>query len=96
MRHGIGIAMSWQLQDSYKSQRRALGKEMEARNRLEVALAEVKVLSGVLPICGKCKKIRNEQGDWESIEAYVGSRSEADFSHGACPECQHTLYPDIE
>jgi hypothetical protein len=51
-------------------------------------------LQGLLPICASCKKIRDEQGQWNQIETYIRSRSEADFSHGICPECARRLYPD--
>lgn len=60
---------------------------------LQSALAAVHVLSGILPICASCKKIRDEEGQWHPIESYVSSRSEARFSHGVCPECARRLYP---
>ena len=62
---------------------------------LRKALAEVKRLSGLLPICASCKKVRNDQGYWEQIETYVREHSEADFSHGICPECFQKLYPGL-
>lgn len=54
---------------------------------LQNALAQVKSLQGILPICGNCKKIRNDQGYWSEVELYVSENSEAEFSHGYCPEC---------
>jgi two-component system, response regulator PdtaR len=63
--------------------------------QLEQALNEVKKLSGLLPICSSCKKIRDENGHWQPIEDYIHSHSEADFSHGICPECGPKLYPGI-
>jgi PAS domain S-box-containing protein len=54
---------------------------------LQEALAKVKALKGLLPICAWCKKIRDDQGYWQQIEAYIRAHSEADFSHGICPEC---------
>jgi PAS domain S-box-containing protein len=60
---------------------------------LRDALSQVKTLSGLLPICAKCKKIRDDGGYWHSVEAYVRDHSEADFSHGICPDCAHQLYP---
>ena len=57
------------------------------------ALSKVKVLSGMLPICSACKRIRDDEGYWEQIEAYIHDHSEADFSHGICPECAAKLYP---
>ncbi|MDM7926725.1 MAG: PAS domain S-box protein [bacterium] len=59
------------------------------------ALSKVKTLSGLLPICASCKKIRNDRGYWEHIELYISEHSEADFSHGICPECAERLYPEI-
>ena len=79
----------------------ALVKHRAAKERekliaeLENALLQVKRLSGLLPICASCKKIRDEQGDWEQIEDYIATHSEADFSHSICPECATSMYPDI-
>lgn len=55
---------------------------------LHDALAEVKQLSGILPICSYCKKVRDDKGYWSQVEAYIQSHSEARFSHGMCPECE--------
>jgi len=60
---------------------------------LQSALAQVKQLSGLLPICANCKKIRDDTGYWQQIEVYVRDHSEADFSHGICPDCMEKLYP---
>jgi DNA-binding response OmpR family regulator len=54
---------------------------------LEEALATVKQLQGLLPICSYCKKIRNDQNYWQQVESYIAEHSEAQFSHGICPEC---------
>ncbi len=62
---------------------------------LQQALDEVKTLSGLLPICSFCKKIRDEQGAWQQLEAYVGRHSGAEFSHGVCPECLKRHYPEF-
>jgi PAS domain S-box-containing protein len=59
---------------------------------LQKALAEVKTLSGFIPICSHCKKIRDDKGFWESVEKYVGQRSKAQFSHGVCPDCAKKFY----
>lgn len=56
-------------------------------HELEAALAKVKTLSGMLPICASCKKIRDDKGYWTQIESYIRHHSEAEFSHGFCPEC---------
>jgi PAS domain S-box-containing protein len=60
---------------------------------LQKALSEIKTLSGMLPICSRCKKIRDDQGYWKQIEAYISERSDAEFSHGICPDCMKILYP---
>jgi hypothetical protein len=79
-----------------------VSKEMEAaeeRERLvlalQEALANVKQLSGLLPICASCKKIRDDQGYWNQIEEYIRKHSEADFTHGFCPACLEKLYPEL-
>jgi PAS domain S-box-containing protein len=60
---------------------------------LSHALAEVRRLSGLLPICASCKKIRDDEGRWWAVEEYVVNHSEAQFSHGLCPGCRERLYP---
>ena len=68
--------------------RKARERELlERHGQLEQALKEVKVLRGLIPICFSCKKIRDAQGYWHTIEAYIQAHSEVDFSHGLCPEC---------
>ncbi|MBI5209806.1 MAG: DUF3365 domain-containing protein [Elusimicrobia bacterium] len=62
---------------------------------LQAALGEVKTLSGMLPICANCKKIRDDRGYWNQLETYIGKRSRATFSHGICPECSAKLYPEL-
>ena len=62
-------------------------KEMKLNADLQAALAEVKQLSGLLPICAWCKRIRDDQGSWQQIETYITVHSEADFTHGICPDC---------
>jgi len=62
-------------------------------NDLQQALTTIKKLQGILPICSSCKKIRSEEGQWTPLESYICRHSEAEFSHGLCPECAKTLYP---
>lgn len=64
--------------------------------QLQKALAEVMQLSGLLPICASCKKIRDDKGYWNQIESYIRDHSEAEFSHGICPECMKKLYPGFD
>jgi len=62
---------------------------------LQEALTQVKRLSGLLPICANCKKIRNDKGYWQDVAVYIRDHSEADFSHSVCPSCMKELYPDF-
>ncbi len=69
----------------------------ERVRELEAALARVKQLHGLLPICGYCKRIRNDQNYWQQVEAYITAHADVSFSHGVCPDCyeQH-VKPEIE
>jgi PAS domain S-box-containing protein len=60
---------------------------------LQAALTKVKTLKGLLPICANCKKIRDDHGYWQRVEEYIRDHSDAEFSHGICPECAKRLYP---
>jgi len=64
-------------------------------HELQYALAKVKILSGLLPICASCKKIRDDSGYWTQVEVYVREHSDADFTHSICPDCARKLYPDF-
>jgi len=64
-----------------ESERERLVRELQA------ALSQVRTLRGLIPICAWCKKIRNDQGYWEQLELYIKGHSEADFTHGMCPDC---------
>ncbi|MEW6221609.1 MAG: hypothetical protein AB1634_19045, partial [Thermodesulfobacteriota bacterium] len=81
-------------------------EEIEARKKAEAerdrvieelrrALADVKTLQGFLPICASCKKIRDDRGFWQRLEAYIERHSGAQFSHGICPDCARKLYPEL-
>jgi methyl-accepting chemotaxis protein len=63
---------------------------------LKTALNKVKKLSGILPICAKCKKIRDDKGYWSQVESYIREHSEAEFSHGLCPDCAEETLKEIE
>ena len=64
----------------------------EKTENLERALSEIKQLSGMLPICSSCKKIRDDNGYWNLLESYIESHSDALFSHGMCPDCSDQIY----
>ncbi|MEN8257887.1 MAG: PAS domain-containing protein [Thermodesulfobacteriota bacterium] len=70
-------------------------KLLETNDQLQQALSEVRQLSGFLPICASCKKIRDDKGYWNQIESYIRDHSEAEFSHSICPGCTKKLYPDF-
>ena len=78
------------------TERKLLEKEKEMLIAdLKEALSKVKSLEGILPICSSCKMIRDDNGAWNQIETYIRDRSEAQFSHGICPDCAKKLYPDL-
>jgi PleD family two-component response regulator len=74
----------------------ALQRDLKKRNKeLEEALANVKTLSGLIPICSYCKKIRNTEGDWEKLESYIRDHTNSNFSHGICPDCAKSHFPQF-
>lgn len=75
--------------------RRLVAREKELALHVDEAFARVKILSGMLPICASCKKIRDDKGYWNRIEEYIRDHSEAEFSHGVCPDCMEKLYPGV-
>lgn len=77
-------------------QKRAQAEREELIRQLTAALAEVKTLTGLLPICSGCKKIRDLEGSWNQLEVYIRDRSNAEFTHGICPDCYRRLYPDFD
>ena len=75
---------------------RARTAALEQKTKLlQDALANVKVLRGLIPICASCKKIRDDKGYWSQLEWYIQENSDAEFSHGLCPDCVRTLYPEL-
>lgn len=78
------------------SRRKRVEAEREVLiGELQAALEKVKQLSGLLPICASCKKIKDDNGYWNQIESYIRDHSEAEFSHGICPDCAKKLYPEL-
>ena len=73
---------------------RTLDTLKETIGALKKALGEVKTLRGIIPICARCKKVRDEDGYWQEVDAYISEHSESDFSHGLCEECVEALYGD--
>jgi len=82
---------------------RNLQRELQRRNaqleekntQLQEALDNIKTLKGFIPICANCKKVRDDDGFWEQVEVYVRDHTEAEFSHGICPDCMQELYPEL-
>ena len=84
---------SKKLNDLYQS----LEKKVKERTKnLQDALNEIKQLSGLLPLCSHCKKVRDDNGYWNQIDAYIEEHSEVDISHSICPECAKKYYPDMD
>ena len=76
-------------------QKRAEEALDEERRRLQQALDEVKTLRGIVPICANCKKIRDDKGYWNQVEQFVSDHTEAEFSHGICPDCAQRIVSGI-
>lgn len=84
------VARDVTLQKSLEDEREHLIDELQA------ALRQVTQLEGLLPICAHCRKIRDDRGDWGTVEAYVGQRAPVEFTHAICPECADELYPTLK
>jgi hypothetical protein len=88
-------ASTWIAYRSWCRQRQAESERELIIVKLEKSLEEVKVLSGLIPICSSCKKVRDDNGYWSQIESYISSRSTAQFSHSICPDCAKRIYPEL-
>jgi PAS domain-containing protein len=88
-----GAVISFRDITERKQAEEALREKVE---ELREALDHIKTLRGIVPICTVCKKIRDDQGYWNQVEVYVRNHTEAEFSHGICPECMKELYPELE
>jgi len=77
------------------ARRRAQEEREKVVQELSAALANVKTLSAMLPICSSCRKIRDDEGYWSQIEEYVRKHTDTEFTHGICPDCVRTLYPEM-
>lgn len=71
-------------------------KQAKLIDDLQKALAHVKTLRGLLPICASCKKVRDDKGYWHQIESYLRTHADLDFTHGICNDCARRLYPDLD
>ena len=92
----IGMWTAWHLHIYRRRQFRTQLEERAATEKLQIAMGEINTLQGILPICAKCKKIRDDKGSWNQLESYIECHSDAHFSHGLCLECEDALYGDEE
>ncbi len=98
----LAVMLFWALSFAVFSYRRA--KELRKSQKVLIdanidlidAMAEIKKLKGIIPICASCKKVRDDGGYWQQVEMYIKDHSDAEFSHGICPDCARELYPDIK
>ena len=91
----LAVALVVGITGTYIVRARTMSRRaIELTQRVEEAMARVKMLRGLLPICAGCKKIRQGDGYWRQLEAYIRDNSEADFSHGMCPDCASRWFPD--
>ncbi len=90
----LGIITAASIHRAQRESFAAHGNESRLRQEVEAALAEIKTLRGLLPICAACKNIRRDDGAWSRIEAYISEHTHAQFTHGICPDCQERLYPE--
>ena len=82
--------------DTIQHHRENLEHQVQRRTLdLETALADMKSLQGMIPICSYCKKIRDDGGSWWQLESYIQDHSEAEFSHGICPDCRVQHFPGV-
>ncbi len=79
-----------------KERKKAENEKEATIVELKKAMEEIRILKGLIPICAKCKKVRDDAGYWQHIEVYVRERSEVEFSHGICPDCAKELYPGLK
>jgi len=91
----IIFVVLWYLALSQVKRRQTQEERIKLIEKLKENLAKVKALSGMLPICASCKKVRDDEGYWNQIESYIQDHSEAEFTHGICPECTKKLYPEL-
>lgn len=80
----------------YASERQKMREVLrQAKATAEAALATVKTLTGLLPICAGCKQIRDDQGYWNKVESYIAKHTDAQFTHSLCPDCTRKYFPDL-
>lgn len=94
----VGVALSFLMMNSQRLETELIASEEHLATtlaELRETMSEMKTLSGLLPICSYCRRIRTDDGSWQQLDLYVKQHTETDFSHGICPECIKTHLPDI-
>jgi hypothetical protein len=84
------------LQKEIDERTRSQGERDKLIHELKDAFAKIKTLSGMLPICASCRKIRDDKGHWSSLEIYISTHTDTVFSHGICPDCEKKAYAELE
>ena len=92
----MGLSLLWNRRLAREIEKRAALEQEQGKliQNLQRAIAEVKTLKGIIPICASCKNIRDDKGYWNQVEEYVQNHTDAEFSHGICPDCMEKLYPE--
>jgi len=91
----IGIVTSWRSNAERRKRYLILTELQHTNQHLEKALAEIKTLQGIVPICAKCKRIRDDKGYWNQLEEFMSTKLDAEFTHSLCPDCMRELYPEV-
>lgn len=89
--YGLVLALLWYAYRRWRELRSALAERDRLVGELRDALEQIKVLRGLLPICAWCRKVRDDEGYWHQLETYIEERSDAQFTHGVCPDCEARL-----
>ncbi len=93
--NAVGIVASRERVSRQAREEQAWRNERDAKLELQRAHSEIRILRGLLPTCAHCRRVRTETGEWQQMERFVAAHSEAQFSHGFCPDCMAEHYPDI-
>ncbi len=92
--NAVGLSLGWARGVAERREEEFVVREWMAHEMLERTTGELRTLRGFLPICAHCRKVRDEAGAWDALEAYVRRQSGAEFSHGICPDCVQEHFPD--
>ncbi len=98
---GVGMLLmvlrksTLELENEVRQRQQSEAQLRSTASHLETVIEDMKTLKGVIPICSSCKKIRDDEGVWNQLEAYISEHSDAAFSHGICPDCTKKLYSDL-